>query len=129
LRGVLERATLGDDLTEQTGLPDRLSLRTGEETQVLMPSRAGAGYVWEAIVDDDAVAEATMHFETADAEAVGERTFSPHELLIIRGREAGTTRVRLSQRRTWEKGVEPIGAHVITVNVADEPEATERGGT
>ena len=129
LRGVLERATLGDDVTEETGLPDALSLRTGEETQVLMPSRAGAGYVWEAIVDDEAVAEATMHFETADAEAVGERTFSPHELLIVRGREAGTTRVRLVQRRTWEKDVEPIGAHVITVNVADEAEATERGGT
>jgi predicted secreted protein len=129
LRGVLERATLGDDVTEQTGLPDRLSLRTGEETPVLMPSRAGAGYVWEAIVDDEAIAEATMHFEKADAEAVGERTFSPHELLIVRGREAGTTRVRLVQRRTWEKDVEPIGAHVITVNVADEKEATERGGT
>lgn len=129
MRGVLERATLGDDVTEQTGLPDRLSLRTGEETPVLMPSRAGAGYVWEAIVDDEAIAEATMHFEKADAEAVGERTFSPHELLIVRGREAGTTRVRLVQRRTWEKDVEPIGAHVITVNVADEKEATERGGT
>ena len=61
-------------MTEETGLPDVLSLRTGEETQVLMPSRAGAGYVWEATVDDEAVAEATMHFEKADAEAVGERT-------------------------------------------------------
>jgi hypothetical protein len=66
-----------------------------------------------------------MQFEPA----VGQRTFSPNEVLTVRGREAGTTRVRLVQRRTWEKDVEPIGAHVITVNVADEEEATEQGGT
>jgi predicted secreted protein len=129
LRAVLERATLGDDLPELTELPDQLSLRAGDETSVLLPSRAGAGYVWEATVEDKAVVEASTQFEPADEAAVGERTFSSHELLSLRGRRAGTTRVRLVQRRTWEKDVEPIGAHVITVNVADEAEATERGGT
>ena len=129
MRAVLERATLGDEVPEVTELPDELSLRTGDETSVLLPSRAGAGYVWEATVEDEAVVQASTQFEPADETAVGERTFSPHELLSVRGRRAGTTRVRLVQRRTWEKDVEPIGAHVITVNVADEAEATERGGT
>ena len=110
------------DLTE---LPDQLSLRTGDETSVLLPSRARAGYVWEATVEDEAVVQASTQFE----KAVGGGTFSPHELLSIRGRRAGTTRIRLVQRRTWEEDVEPIGAHVITVNVADEAEATERGGS
>jgi predicted secreted protein len=125
LRAVLERETLGDDLPELTELPDQLSLRTGDETSVLLPSRAGAGYVWDATVEDEAIVEASMQFEPA----VGQGTFSPNEVLSVRGREAGTTRVRLVQRRTWEKDVEPIGAHVITVNVADEEEATEGGGT
>jgi len=129
LRAVLERATLGDDLPELTELPDQISLRPGDETTVLLPSRAGAGYVWEATVEDEAVVDASTHFEGADAAAVGERTFSRNELLILRGRSAGTTRVRLVQRRTWEGDVEPIGAHVLTVNVADDAEATERGGT
>jgi predicted secreted protein len=128
LRAVLERATLGDEVPEVTELPDELSLRTGDETSVLLPSRAGAGYVWEATVEDEAVVEALTRFEGADDAAVGERTFSPNELLALRGRRAGTTRVRLVQRRTWEKDVEPIGAHVITVNVADQAKATERGG-
>ena len=125
MKAVLERARLGDDLTDLTELPAELSLRTGDETSVLLPSRARAGYVWEATVDDEVVVEASTQFEPA----VGERTFSPHELLTLRGRTAGMTRVRLVQRRTWEEDVEPIGAHVITVNVADEPEATERGGS
>lgn len=129
MRGVLERATLGDDLPELTELPDEISLRPGEARTVFLPSRAGAGYVWEAVVDDEAVVEASTQFERADDAAVGQRTFSRNELLTLRALSAGTTRVRLVQRRTWEEGVEPIGAHTLTVNVADPAEATEQGGT
>jgi predicted secreted protein len=128
LKAVLERARVGDDVPALTELPDHISLRPGDETTVLLPSRAGAGYVWEAAVEDEAVVEASMKFERADHAAVGQGTFSRNELLTLRGRSAGTTRVRLVQRRTWERG-EPKAAHTLTVNVADDPEATERGGT
>lgn len=114
-------------MPELTELPDNISLRLGEETTIFLPSRAGAGYVWEAAVDDEAIVEASTQFESADDAAVGERTFSRNELLTLRGRSAGTTSVRLVQRRTWEE--EPIGAHTVTVNVADDAEATEQGGT
>lgn len=127
MRAVLERVTLRGDLPESTELPDQLSLRTGDEKTVELPSRAGSGYVWEATVEDETIVEASTQFQHADEKAVGQRTFSPNELLTIRGRSAGTTSVRLAQRRAWEKDAEPIGAHVITVNVADA-EATERGG-
>jgi predicted secreted protein len=130
LRTVLERDMPGDALPELSGLPDEISLHAGEEATVLLPSHAGAGYVWAAEVDDEAVAEASTQFEGADDAAVGQRTFSRNELLTLRGRSAGTTRVRLVQRRTWESDVEPIGAHILTVNVvADKEGATERGGT
>lgn len=128
MRAVLERATLGDDLPELTELPDEISLRPREETTVFLPSRAGAGYVWEAAVDDEAVVEASTQFERADDAAVGQRTFSRNELLTLRGRSAGTTRVHLVQRRAWERGVEPIAARTLTVNVAEPAEATEQGG-
>ena len=127
---VLEGVRLGDALPELNELPDELRLRPREEETIRLPSSAGAGYVWEATVDDEAVAEASMQFEQADEAAVGSRTFSRNELLTLRGVSAGTTRVRLVQRRTWEKGVEPIAAHVLTVIVAaGAGEATEQGGT
>jgi hypothetical protein len=75
------------------------------------------------------VAQASTQFEGADDAAVGRRTFSENELLIVRGRARGMTCVRLVQRRTWEEDVEPISAHALTVNVAEPAEATERGGT
>jgi predicted secreted protein len=116
LRLVLERATLGHAVTE-TELPDELTLRPGEEETVQLPSLAGAGYVWEAVVDDEAVAEASTQFKRAGEAEVGRKTFSRHELLTLRGRSVGTTGVRLVQRRTWESGVEPVAAHTLTVNV------------
>jgi predicted secreted protein len=126
---AVETVTLGSVVPEMTEVPDEIALEPGEETTLFLPSRAGAGYVWEAEVEDEAVADATVKFESADAAAVGARTFSENELLILRGRDEGTTRVHLVQRRTWEEGVEPQAAHTLTVNVADDAEATERGGT
>ncbi|MEP6909121.1 MAG: protease inhibitor I42 family protein [Actinomycetota bacterium] len=129
MSAVLERATLGNLLTELTELPDEISLHVKEELTVLLPSRAGAGYVWEAGADDEAVVEASTKFETADAASVGNKTFSQNELLTLRALSEGTTRVHLVQRRAWEKGVEPIAARTLEVNVAAPAEATKQGGT
>jgi predicted secreted protein len=126
---AVETVTLASVVPDLSELPEEISLEEGEEAIVLLPSRAQAGYVWEADVDDEAVVEASVSFEGADDAAVGARAFSENERLTLRGRSAGTTRVHLVQRRTWEEGVEPIGAHVLTVNVAGPAEATERGGT
>lgn len=124
---AVETVTLASVVLDMTEVPDEIALEAGEETTVLLPSRAGAGYVWAAEVEDESVVEATVKFEGADEAAVGARTFSENELLTLRGCAEGTTRVRLVQRRTWEEGVEPKAAHTLTVNVAGE--ATERGGT
>ena len=124
---AVETVTLASVVPEMTEIPDEIALETGEETTILLPSQAGAGYVWEAEVEDESVAEAAVKFEGVDDAAVGARTFSENELLTLRGIAEGTTRVRLVQRRTWEEGVEPKAAHTLTVNVAGE--ATERGGT
>ena len=120
-----ETVTLASDVPDLTELPDEIALGLGEETTVFLPSRAGAGYVWEAEVEDEAIVEASVKFEGADAAAVGARTFGRNELLTLRGLAEGTTSVRLVQRRTWEEGVEPIGAHALTVNVAGPAGATE----
>jgi predicted secreted protein len=121
---VLEGVRL-DSVPELTELPEDLTLHPDEEETVHLPSLAGAGYVWEANVDDEAVAEATVQFGPAEEMASGRKAFSENELLTVRGRAPGSTRVRLVQRRTWETGVEPAAAHTLTVNVVAE--ATEGG--
>lgn len=105
-------------------LPDEISLDVGAEQTLLLPSRAGAGYVWEAAVDDEAVVEVATKFEGAGAGG----TFGENELLTLKGRAEGRTAVRLVQRRAWEEGVAPIAAHALTVNVAAPAEATKPGG-
>ena len=121
--------TLDIVVPDLTGIPDEISLKQGEEQTLLLPSVAQAGYVWEADVDDEAVVEASTQFEGADDAAVGARTFSENERLTLRGLAEGATTVHLVQRRTWEKGVTPISAHTLAVNVAGPEQATERGGT
>ena len=126
---AVETVTLDIVVPEPPELPDEISLQVGEEQTLLLPSRAAAGYVWEAKADDEAVVEASTKFEGADATAVGARTFTENERLTLRGLAEGTTTVHLVQRRTWEEGVAPMSAHTLAVNVARPAEATELGGT
>ena len=113
---------------DQNDLPDEITLALGGEQTLLLPSSAGAGYVWEATVDDEAVVEVSTKFEDAGAKGAARPKFGENELLTLRGRAEGRTAVRLVQRRTWEEGVAPIAAHALTVNVA-AGEATKSGGT
>lgn len=113
---------------DQSDLPDEITLALGGEQTLLLPSSAGAGYVWEATVDDEAVVEVSTKFEDAGAKGAARPKFGENELLTLRGRAEGRTAVRLVQRRTWEEGVAPIAAHALTVNVA-AAEATKSGGT
>ncbi len=113
---------------DQNDLPDEITLALGGEQTLLLPSSAGAGYVWEATVDDEAVVGVSTKFEDAGAKGAARPKFGENELLTLRGRAEGRTAVRLVQRRTWEEGVAPIAAHALTVNVA-AAEATKSGGT
>ena len=116
-------------MPELTDLPEEVTLRPGVEETIQLPSLAGAGYVWEADVENEAVAEASTEFQGADEKTVAGRTFSRNELLRLRGHRAGTTQIRLVQRRPWEIGVDPVALHSLTVKVvAERPKATE-GGT
>jgi len=125
---AVETAAPESVVPDQTGLPDEITLALGGEQTLLLPSSAGAGYIWEAAVDDEAVVEASTKFEDAGAKGVARPKFGENELLTLRGRAEGRTAVRLVQRRTWEEGVAPIAAHALTVNVA-AAQATKSGGT
>lgn len=124
-----ETVTPESVVPDLTKLPEEISLGAGSEQTLPLPSLAGAGYVWEAAVDDEGLVEASTTFEGAGDEDVGRREFGKNELLTLRGVAEGRTVVRLVQRRAWEEGVAPIAAHALTVNVAAPAEATQPGGT
>ena len=58
---------------DQPVLPDEITLALGGEQTLLLPSSAGAGYMWEAAADDEAVVEVSTKFEDAGRKAPGDR--------------------------------------------------------
>jgi predicted secreted protein len=109
-------------------LPDRLTLQRGEDKIVRLPSAAGAGYRWEATVDDESVVGAHVAFDSALTTAGGGAAFSPDELLTLRGRAIGATRVRCVQRRGWEREAQPLAEHTLLVNVESTDTKGSHGG-
>jgi predicted secreted protein len=109
-------------------LPEHVTLRPGAEAKLRLPSMAGGGYRWEAEVDDDSVAEATAGLGEAATGGDGEAAFSAYEVLTLRGRKVGKTRVRCRQRRSWEGAAAPLADHVLTIDVTAAAPTDEQGG-
>ena len=98
-------------------LPDQVTLRRGENQIVRLPSSAGAGYRWQASVEDDAIVSAEVRFDRALTTASGGAAFSPHELLLLGARTVGATQVYCMQRRGWERDTLPLATYTLTVSV------------
>jgi predicted secreted protein len=110
-------------------LPDEVTLRLDDERTFRLPSLAGAGYRWEATAEDGTIVEAEARFDDAVTSTSGHAAFSAHELLTLRGRKVGTSRVRCLQRRGWERQAPPLADRSITVNVvADGTSKTIKKG-
>jgi predicted secreted protein len=101
-------------------LPEHVTLRQGAEVTLRLPSLAGAGYRWQATADDDAVVEATTRFGEATGHETNEPAFAAFELLVLRGRRVGTTRVHCSQRRGWEAEAAPAAEQIVAVDVVPD---------
>lgn len=110
-------------------LPERVTVRVGESTTLRLPSLAGAGYRWEARVDDETVVTAEASFGDAVTTTKG-TSFSETELLTLLGRRVGSTRVRCTQRRSWEGEADALTDASMTVDVVagDRGGQTEKGG-
>jgi predicted secreted protein len=112
--------------------PGSVSLLVGEERTLQLPSLAGAGYRWEVSVVDGESAGVKTRFDEAAASPPAEAAFSPFELLVIRGRRVGRTRVRCSQRRSWESETPAVDERVLTIDVvaaAPDPSSEEASKT
>jgi len=108
-------------------LPEKVTVAVGDEAVVHLPSLAAAGYKWEATADDASIVETSLRFEGASSARAGSPpAFGADELLVLRGRTVGSTRVRCMQRRSWETA-EPSAEHAITVEVvaADRKSTTK----
>jgi predicted secreted protein len=109
-------------------LPTHVTLPIHGERVLRLPSAAGAGYLWSATVDDDAVVRAEMRFDDPATTAGGHPAFGAHELLTLRARAAGTAHVRCRQERSWERAAAPLAEHMLTVTVvADQGDTSTEG--
>jgi predicted secreted protein len=106
----------------EPNLPGEIVLRVGEEATLELPSLAGAGYVWEYELGDPELADVDKHFA---APAKGGGRAASFELLRLCGRRAGTTALKLWQRRSWEP--KPIAEHVVRLTVLAPPRAGSSG--
>jgi predicted secreted protein len=84
-------------------VPEELHLRVGEEDTIRLPGLATAGYRWQAAVEDDRVATVSSRFDSGETTGAARTASSSRdELVTVSGRAAGTTRLSLIQRRSWE---------------------------
>ena len=73
---AVETAAPESVVPDQTGLPDEITLVLGGEQTLHLPSSAGAGYVWEAAVDDEAVVEPRRGSKTSERKASRDRNLA-----------------------------------------------------
>jgi predicted secreted protein len=109
-------------------VPEELHLRVGEQDTIRLPGLATAGYRWQAAVEDDAVASVSSRFDSGETTRAARTASSRDELVTVSGRAAGTTRLSLIQRRSWEGGGDPIARHDVVVTVVAAAKQSDSGG-
>jgi predicted secreted protein len=101
-------------LTTREGPPSSLTLRVGEEREIELPSLGTAGYTWQHEVEDSDGAVDISWGRGPAPDAVGE---AAPEVLELRGASPGRVRVRLVQRRPWERDTDPLREHEMEIVV------------
>jgi len=111
LTGELGDDPLVDDLS------GRVAVTVDDEVSLRLPSLAAGGYRWEAVADDPKIVDASIRYEAASSAGPNANpSFGADELLVLRGRMVGSTRVKCVQRRSWEQG-EASAEHSLAVDV------------
>lgn len=102
-----------------------LTLGVGEQREICLPGRGGAGYSWTVELIEPAQLVRVAHRGTVaaadpDARRGGGRppdNASRAERFVVEGRSPGRGRVRLALRRSWERDVEPLERRELNVSV------------
>jgi predicted secreted protein len=105
--------------TNSEEVPSRLELHPGEEYAVELPGLATAGYRWEHELDPvSGVVDVTWRRGTLPLSSPPAMGASAPEIVIIRAVEPGEVKLRLVQRRHWNRKSPPVDSHDIEIVVA-----------
>lgn len=103
--------------TSGAGLPEVITLRIGEEFELVLPGLGTAGYRWSETVDGDAGA---VHLSWRRGFPAGDERrpvgASAPERLLITATSPGRLTVHLVQQRPWERG-RPNAERTVEVEV------------
>ena len=102
----------------------RIELKKGEIYRRELESLGSAGYAWEYSIEGaTGVVSASIGFLGAPpkppAGGPPPSAYSRNELLIITALKVGETRVRLLQRRLWERDKSPLHEIALDVSVTE----------
>ena len=84
------------------------SVRVGERATVRLPENPTTGYRWQAEFDEAALRIVEDRYDGPESP----RGAGGHRVLTVEPLRAGTTRLRLANRRSWGDG-DPIAEFVV----------------
>lgn len=97
------------------GFPSHIVLAIGEERALPLTSLAMSGYQWSGVVSGAEPAAVTLELRRGELPAQSKPGVSVSEEAVLRAIRPGRARVRLQQRRPWERdtpSAEEIELHV-----------------
>jgi predicted secreted protein len=101
-------------------LPKRLVLGVGEERTIELPGLGTAGYAWHhELGGDTGAVEASWKRGlrvTSKPRPVGQ---SAPEVLTVHALRPGHVKIRVAQRRPWERDTPPLRQHEFDIEVTE----------
>lgn len=95
-----------------------LSLHIGETVQLQLKSLGGAGYSWVVEQNDEQVTNIKLTGTTKTPGKKDPVGGSSVTNIVIKGIGKGVSSIKLTQKRIWETGQEPLETIVIEATVA-----------
>jgi inhibitor of cysteine peptidase len=93
------------------------SVHVGDVITVRLPENPTTGYRWQSDADDVRLKVVDDRFEGADVP----RGTGGHRVLVIEAVKAGSARLHLAMRRSWESGAPPNEEFTVELEVQPHP--------
>lgn len=95
-----------------------IDLKPNETHSFDLETHAGGGYLWRVVENDGDLAEVQLKPHTAPydihANPIGRSLPVSVEIKALR---IGEGTIRLEERRSWEKGGEPLNECIVTIRI------------
>jgi predicted secreted protein len=95
---------------------EEIKLKTGDLTTVKLKGLATAGYEWNYAIDENKDhVEVSKEFKLAEKLTQKNMGASADEIFTIKANKKGTVNIYFSQKRSWEKNIDPINEKKVKI--------------